>query len=78
MTPSVSPTKSPSQLCGPCRMEWEAWLDYRITVPITIVQIGSPSAQRIVDERKARFIEWRNTIRSQQELIVKFCSSNHK
>lgn len=55
-----------------------AWLDYRITPLITLVQIGKPTVRRIQEAQEARFREWRDTIRFQQDLIERICArENH-
>jgi hypothetical protein len=65
-------------LCPECGKLWMAWLDYRITPPITLVQIGKPTARRIREAQEARFREWRDTIRFQQDLIERICArENH-
>ncbi|WP_394622416.1 hypothetical protein JNUCC0626_49660 (plasmid) [Lentzea sp. JNUCC 0626] len=70
-------TSEKQPLCPDCGKQWMAWLDYRITPPITFVQIGKPTARRIQEAQEARFREWRDTIRFQQDLIERICRENH-
>jgi hypothetical protein len=52
-----------------------AWLSYKITPPVVLVQIGKPTVARIREAQKARFEERRDTIAFQQDLIERTCAS---
>lgn len=64
-----------SQMCGKHGAESTAWLSYRTKPGPQIVQIGTPSVARMREAAEARFRQWRDTIRSQQELIEKCCAA---
>ena len=65
-------------LCRPCAGERERWLDYRLP-PASLGYITQAvagydlTAAGIGDRRKARFAQWRNTVRFQQRLITSQC-----
>jgi hypothetical protein len=64
-------------MCSSCREEWSSWLGYRHVEPIRLMQIGSP---RVCAENapKLRFDRWADIVRSQQDLIKKFCANGHR
>lgn len=64
-------------LCAPCREARAAWLDYRLPrVGGFAFGSGVPydtSAAGTRDRRRARFEEWRETIRFNRQLIADAC-----
>lgn len=64
-------------LCAPCREARAAWLDYRLP-PVLGIAYGSGapydvSAAGIRDRQRARFEEWRSTVRFHRDLIARTC-----
>jgi hypothetical protein len=66
-------------LCPSCREARSVWLDYRLPPPRGFAHgSGAPydvSAAGIRDARKARFDEWRSTVRFHMDLIARTCRS---
>ena len=64
-------------LCPPCSAARSAWLDYRLRPVLGIAHgSGAPydvSAAGIRDRRRARFEEWRSTVRFNRDLIARQC-----
>jgi hypothetical protein len=64
-------------LCPPCSAARTAWLDYRLPPVLGIAHgSGAPydvSVAGIRDRRRARFEEWRSTIRFHMDLIARQC-----
>jgi hypothetical protein len=65
------------RLCIPCAHAWGRWLDYRLP-PVLSITYGSGAAydatpRGIRDREKARFREWRDTIRWHQDHIRELC-----
>lgn len=52
-------------LCAACSLAWNKWLDYRLQ-------------QDIAERTGARYRQWRDTVRFQQDLIVKICTEKHQ
>jgi hypothetical protein len=75
--PETEQPQEKRPLCPSCREAWLAWLDYKITPPITLVQIGKPTVARVQEAQRARAREWRETIRFQQNLIEQICARQH-
>jgi hypothetical protein len=67
-------------LCDACKAQSDAWLDYRITKPVKIASGAAydDTLAGVADARKARFEEWRSTIRSQQAAIKRICEEQHQ
>lgn len=67
-------------LCSPCQLASDAWLDYRVNPPLKIASGSSrdDTAAGVADGLRARYEEWRNTIRNQQALIQKLCTEQHQ
>lgn len=65
-------------LCPPCQTESDKWLNYRITTTPTLVQIGTPTVRRLREQQTQRYRRWRDTIRSQQQLIADNCHTHHQ
>lgn len=63
-------------LCGECWKQYQAWLDYRIVEPIQIAPVGN-RVQDVRHRQESRARRWRETIRSQQALIVDVCKHHH-
>jgi hypothetical protein len=67
-------------ICPPCHEAWRSWFNYRI-VPGLRINSGATrddTLAGIKDRQRARFEEWRDTIRSNQELIEKICARRHR
>lgn len=63
-------------LCPPCRVEHDRWLDYRLApAPIRLITIGTNRVQDVVALRGLRFEQWRETVRTQQDLIRAGCAA---
>lgn len=65
-------------LCDECRPKWLAWLDYRLPpAPIQLITIGGNSPREMQARQEARARQWRDTIRSQQQIIADNCARLH-
>lgn len=66
-----------SELCRPCSLARAAWLDYRLPrVPGIAYGSGAAydtSTAGVRDRQRARFEQWRETIRFNQQLIAEQC-----
>lgn len=68
------------RMCEPCGLAWQAWMDYRLP-PRRGFTFGAgvaydTSIAGIRDNRKARFEEWRDTVRHQTALVETLCHRN--
>ena len=62
------------EICEACGAAWTAWLDYTLPPgPIRIDASYVRTARDIKEHQEARFREWRDTIRFEQDLIEKLC-----
>jgi hypothetical protein len=71
-------------LCGPCQAERDRWLD---TTPATLIPRpgfahGSGaaydvSAAGMAERRRARYEEWRRTVRHGREMVAVACRAGH-
>lgn len=64
-------------LCPPCTEARAAWLDYRLP-PARGFSFGSGAAYDVspagaADRQRARFEQWRETIRFNRDLIARTC-----
>ncbi len=70
-TPALAP------LCPPCREARSKWLDFRLPRTLGIAHgSGAPydvSSAGVRDRQRARFDEWRDTIRFNRDLIARTC-----
>lgn len=64
-------------MCADCYRLWSAWFDYKHVEPIQIMHIGSTRVQDVLQRRRIRYERWRDTVLSQQKLIVDRCRSQH-
>lgn len=65
-------------LCAACSLAWNKWLDYRLPPPpIQLLVIGN-RPQDIAERTEARYRQWRDTVRFQQDLIVQICTEKHQ
>lgn len=62
------------KLCPEHAEEWGRWLDYRPPAAIRLVQIGSANPDRMREQRRISYERWRDTIRTQQELVRQACA----
>lgn len=65
-------------LCGPCRREWLAWLDYRLPRQRWLAPIGGNPLLLSLDGVEAGYRAWAGTIRAQQALIEEHCAAAHR
>lgn len=67
-------------LCAPCKKKSDGWLDYRVSPSLKIASGASrdDTPAGVADARRARYDTWRNTIRTQQELIRRLCAEQHQ
>jgi DNA (cytosine-5)-methyltransferase 1 len=68
------------RLCASCRIESEAWLDYQPAQSCRFANNAAfddtPSGMREISG--ARFADWRETVRFQQNLIREQCARDHQ
>lgn len=67
-------------ICRPCHAKWSSWFGYRI-IPWLRINSGATrddTLEGVKDRQRARFEEWRETIRSNQALIEKICALKHR
>lgn len=60
------------QLCDPCLDEWMSWLDYKQPWRPRLISIGN-----IKHDQSLPFERWKETILSQQNVIVGICLTRH-
>lgn len=54
-----------------------SWLDYKLPPePIVLINPGSYRVQDVLEHRRYRTQQWRDTITSQQKLIKDSCERN--
>lgn len=67
---------SVQKMCEEHAEEWRRWLDYKLPPAPRLIQAGTPSPARMREDRKARFEQWRDTIRTQQDLVRQACTAH--
>lgn len=61
-------------MCPSHKKSWDEWMDYRLPPPpITLLQVGRPSARGIQEQQEARYREWKDTMNFQLGLIAGWC-----
>ena len=66
-------------LCPPCRADADAWLEpRRHHVKNTLPANGGISAQKIRDQRRGNYQEWRDRVTYQLDLITRICQTTHQ
>ncbi|WP_179475353.1 hypothetical protein [Mycolicibacterium vinylchloridicum] len=66
-------------LCDECQAKSDKWLDYRVPRQLKISSGAAydDTAAGVADARKARYGQWRTTIREQQQAIRRICQERH-
>lgn len=67
-------------ICQSCHEKWRSWFGYRIVPGLRINTYATRDGTLagLKDRQRARFEEWRDTIRCNQELIEKICALKHQ
>ena len=60
-------------MCPPCAAFWLRWLDYRLPPPPIRLCTPGASVREVKSMQEARYREWRETVRFEQDLTVRLC-----
>lgn len=75
----TAPTEPRQPPCDACRAEIARWYDYRLPRPVQFANHGGydETGRGIADNGSARYEQWRDTVRYQQDLIRQQCAAQH-